>query len=81
MGAVWNRLARNCDAHGMCTMELLVTPDAFCRREIARTFATLLGMHKRNLVHLSQDQPYGPIVIERLQEDQETPEWPFPDNL
>uniref|UniRef100_A0A147BJG8 Rad21/Rec8-like protein C-terminal eukaryotic domain-containing protein n=1 Tax=Ixodes ricinus TaxID=34613 RepID=A0A147BJG8_IXORI len=81
MGAVWNRLARNCDAHGMCTLERLVTPDAFCRREIARTFATLLGMHKRNLVHLSQEQPYGPIVIERLQEDQETPELPFPDEL
>ncbi|CAN7940903.1 unnamed protein product [Ixodes hexagonus] len=77
---VWRRLEQRCDAHGMCTLELLVTPDAFRRRTVAQAFSALLRMHKRNLVALSQDTPYGPIVIERLREEQETPEMPFPED-
>ncbi|XP_072140366.1 uncharacterized protein [Dermacentor andersoni] len=70
---VWDRLQQFSDDHGLCTMETLVTPDAFNRRAVASCFGALLRLHKRQLVHLSQDQPYGPIVIEVNQQEQGTP--------
>ncbi|KAH7932853.1 hypothetical protein HPB49_003872 [Dermacentor silvarum] len=31
------------------------------------------GLYKRQLVHLSQDRPYGPVVIEVNQQEKGTP--------
>lgn len=42
LSSLWGRLQEVSDAHGMCTLESLVTPDAFNRRTVAASFATLL---------------------------------------
>ncbi|KAH9360827.1 hypothetical protein HPB48_009379 [Haemaphysalis longicornis] len=73
MGSLWNRLQEVSDAHGMCTLESLVPPDAFNRRSVAGSFATLLRMHKRGMVHMEQFNAYGPVVVTVLKEDQGTP--------
>lgn len=70
---VWERLQLFTDDYGLCTVEALVTPDAFNRRAVASVFGTLLRLHKRQMVHLNQDRPYGPIVIEVYQEEEGTP--------
>nr|XP_037273212.1 translation initiation factor IF-2-like [Rhipicephalus microplus] len=73
LSRVWGRLLQFVDEHGMCTLSILVTPDVFNRRTVASTFGALLRLHKRGLVSLSQDQPYGPIVIEVCQQEEGTP--------
>ncbi|KAH7939467.1 hypothetical protein HPB52_012773 [Rhipicephalus sanguineus] len=73
LSKVWGRLQQFVDEHGMCTMSTLVTPDVFNRRTVASCFGALLRLHKRRLVHLSQDHPYGPIVIEVNQQEEGTP--------
>ncbi|KAL1473940.1 hypothetical protein MTO96_021719 [Rhipicephalus appendiculatus] len=73
LSRVWGRLQQFVDEHGMCTMSMLVTPDVFNRRTVASSFGALLRLHKRRLVHLSQDQPYGPIIIEVNQREEGTP--------
>lgn len=69
LSSLWGRLQEVSDAHGMCTLESLVTPDAFNRRTVAASFATLLRMHKRGMVHLEQFDAYGLVVVTCLEED------------
>ncbi|XP_077551751.1 uncharacterized protein LOC144165866 [Haemaphysalis longicornis] len=71
LGSLWNRLQEVKDAHGMCTLESLVPPDAFNRRSVAASFATLLRMHKRGMVQLEQFSAYGPVVVTVLEEEEQ----------
>ncbi|KAH9364726.1 hypothetical protein HPB48_019312 [Haemaphysalis longicornis] len=71
LGSLWNRLQEVKDAHGMCTLEALVPPDAFNRRSVAASFATLLRMHKRGMVQLEQFSAYGPVVVTVSEEEEQ----------
>ncbi|XP_077490549.1 uncharacterized protein LOC144101321 [Amblyomma americanum] len=75
---VWLRLQQLCDEHGMCTLVQLVTPEVFNRRAVASCFGSLLRLHKRGMVHLNQEEPYGPVTIEMRQEEEGTPPMPMP---